>query len=135
MSLGLPFLQRVLQATTIASRAKVLKNHLWDGCEFLTHALNTESYDSMGFETDANTAWEAGESIEFPEGGDDLADGMNAAWPWSTGYKAEVLYFQPEKEGLRGWAYVMWDRARLERWKVVDAGIEEVERLTIEPTA
>lgn len=46
-------------------------------------------------------------------------DGPNAAWVWSTGNKVEIRYYQYEKKGLRGWAYVMWDKERLDQWTIL----------------
>ena len=47
-------------------------------------------------------------------------DAPNAAWTWSTGNKVELNYFQPDKEELRGWGYVMWDKERLGQWGILE---------------
>ena len=47
-------------------------------------------------------------------------DAPNAAWTWSTGNKVEFNYFQPDKEDLRGWGYVMWDKERLGQWGILE---------------
>ena len=42
-------------------------------------------------------------------------DAPNAAWTWSTGNRVELHYYQPDKEDLRKWGYVMWDKERLDQ--------------------
>jgi hypothetical protein len=85
-------------------------------------ALNQEPYDYV-YSTDAWLACENGQELCFS--GDDTK-APNAAWPWSTGYKVEVGYFDKRKIHLRKWAYVMWDVERLESWKVLEMDAEEM---------
>jgi hypothetical protein len=104
------------------SQAEILKNHLSDSGAYLSEVLGQEPYDYV-YSTDAYLACEDQEELRFSN---DDAKGPNAAWPWSTDYKVEVDYFQRHKEGLRKWAYVMWDIERLERWNVLEMDAEYV---------
>jgi hypothetical protein len=123
MSLGLPFLCRLLNASSAAQKASILKDNIYCDRAFLTEALKEDPYDWV-FQTDMYTAAENGQELLFED--DILVDGPNAAWPWSTNQKVDILYFQKHKQPLRKWAYVMWDLSKLEDWRILDVDPEQV---------
>lgn len=83
--------------------------------------MEEDPYDWV-YQTDMYTAAEDGQELLFED--NNRIDGPNAAWPWSTNQKVDILYFQEYKQALRKWAYVMWDLDKLENWGVlyVDPG-------------
>ncbi len=85
--------------------------------------MEEERYDWV-YPTDMNAAYEAGQELLFEDDG--IVDGPNAAWPWSTHQKVDIFYFKAHKRPLRKWAYVMWDLARLEDWKILDVSPEKL---------
>jgi len=121
MSLGLPFLCRLLNASSVAQKASIIQYNLHCDRYFLTDALDEDEYDWV-YPTDMNAAYEAGQELLFEDDG--LVDGPNAAWPWSTHQKVCIFYFEEHKWPLRKWAYVMWDLGRLEDWKILDVSSE-----------
>lgn len=123
MTIGLPFLCRLLNASSAVQKASILEGHLFSGYGFLTDALNKDPVDLL-YETDMFTAAENGQELLFEN--DSLVDDPNAAWPWSVDHKVCIMYFQPENEILRRWAYVMWDLDRLRDWRVLDVDPEQV---------
>ena len=116
MSLGLPFLYRLLNTSSIPQRLFILKTNIFPNREFLTYALMEEPFDSV-HHTDMLIAVQEGQDLLFQDDG--LFDGPNAAWPWLT-YHMVIEYFEPQKEPLRELAYVMWDLCRLEEWGILD---------------
>jgi hypothetical protein len=125
MSCGLLFLSRLLNASSAAEKALILTENIYcdRGCEFLTKALEQDPYDWV-YQTDMYYAAKDGRELLFED--DSLVDGPNAAWPWSTDHKVEVLYFEPHKQPLREWAYVMWDLGRLEDWRILDVDLKQL---------
>ena len=123
MSLGLLFLCRLLNASSPAQKASILEHNICCDRAFLTEALEEDPYDWV-YQTDIYTAAEDGQELRFED--DSLVDGPNAAWPWSTNQKVDVLYFQEYKQPLRKWAYVMWDISKLEDWRILDVNPEQV---------
>jgi hypothetical protein len=123
MSLGLLFLCRLLNAASAAQKASILEYNICCDRVFLTEALEEDPYDRV-YQTDIYTAAEDGQELLFED--DSLVDGPNAAWPWSTNQKVDVLYFQEQKQPLRKWAYVMWDLGKLEDWRILDVDPEQV---------
>lgn len=87
---------------------------------FLTSTLQ-EDPEAFTLRTDAYDAWIDREPLKFH----DDTNGPNAAWTWSTGDKVDIASFQPEKEDLRKWAYVMWDKERLDRWGILEESNEK----------
>jgi len=96
MSLGLLFLCQLLNASSAAQKASILEDNICCDRAFLTEALEEDPYDWV-YQTDMYTAAED----------DSLVDGPNAAWPWSTSQKVDILYFEEHKQPLRKWVYVM----------------------------
>jgi len=121
MSLGLPFLYRLLNTSSVTQRLSIFKTNIFTNREFLTYALVEEPFDSV-HHTDSLIAVQEGQDLLFQ--GDGLFDGPNAAWPWSTYHKVVIEYFEPHKEPLREWAYVMWDLGRLEEWGILDVDLK-----------
>jgi hypothetical protein len=122
MSLGLPFLCRLLNASSVAQKASIIQYNLHCDRYFLTDALDEDENDWV-YPTDMNAAYEAGQELLFEDDG--LVDGPNAAWPWSQHQKVCIFYFEEHKWPLRKWAYVMWDLGRLEDWKILDVSSEQ----------
>jgi hypothetical protein len=123
MSLGLLFLCQLLNASSAAQKAAIFEDNICCDRWFLTDALEEDPYDWV-YQTDIYTAAEDGQEILFED--DSLVDGPNAAWPWSTNQKVDVLYCQEHKQPLRKWAYVMWDLGKLEDWRILDVVPEQV---------
>jgi len=88
----------------------------------LTKALNVEPYD-YSFRTETNRAYLEGQAMYI---GSDCLKEPNSAWVWSSGNKVQVLYNEANKQSLRKWGYVMWDRSRLNDWQVLGENISDV---------
>jgi hypothetical protein len=95
MSLGLLFLCRLLNTSSAQQRASILKYNIHCDREFLTKALEEDPYHWV-YHTDMYAAAENGQELLFED--DSLIDGPNAAWPWSTNYNVDILYFQEYKQ-------------------------------------
>lgn len=122
MSHGLGFLRRISQASAF-DQVCMLRKNLIDTHFFLTRTLEEEPYDYV-YRTNAFGDWINKLALRFV--GD--SDGPNAAWTWSNGGSVELFPFQPSKENLRKWGYVMWDKERLDRWGVLESSNEEYVR-------
>ena len=107
----------MLNASSASQKTSILEGNICCHRSFLTEALEEDPYDWV-YQTEMYTAAEDGQELLFDD--DSLVDGPNAAWPWSTNHKVDVLYFQEHKQPLRKWAYVMWDLDRLEEWRILD---------------
>lgn len=123
MSHGLGFLRKISQASPF-DQVRMLKKNLIDIHLFLTRAMEEEPYDYV-YRTDAFGDWINKLPLRFV----DDSSGPNAAWTWSNGDIVELFSFQPPKEGLRQWGYVMWDKERLDRWRVLESSNEEYMRV------
>jgi len=110
MSLGLPFFFSIYFAPTISSQARLIYQHPWRRVNFLSRAISAyrelERWDQSG--NVYNTC------IEFTS----EDEGPNAALPWSR--MSDPEFFYQGREFLRSWGYVLWDRSRLEGWKVLE---------------
>lgn len=114
LSLGLGFFDTIIRASH-EDQMRMLRENLRISFTSLSSTLEENGVEYYGCCVD--DAWTSGAPLKFY--GDSYKDGPNAAWLWSTGGEAEVCYFQPDKEGLRKWGYVMWDKERLDRWAVL----------------
>lgn len=122
MSHGLCFLRRICQAPAF-DQVCMLRNNLIDTHFFLTRTLEEEPYDYV-YRTNIFNDWVNKLALRFLNDN----DGPNAAWTWSNGDAVELFPFQPSKEKLRKWGYVMWDKERLDRWGVLESSNEEYVR-------
>lgn len=87
MSRGLPYLQTILQASP-SRQEHMLRDHIKEMCEFLTGALEENTYD-FSYRTQRYLHWINETEERFTS---DTVDEPNAAWLWSTGNKCEILY-------------------------------------------
>jgi hypothetical protein len=110
VSLGLPFLERLLDAPSTRQKALILEGNLLNGFNQLEDAFSDHPYHRVY-------------PIDFTEDSD--VNVPNAAWPWSINNKIIPYQFKVHKRRLKEWAYVMWDYVRLEDWGVLDIGAEE----------
>lgn len=119
MSHGLGFLRKISQASTF-DQVRILKKKLIDKHFFLTEAMGEEPYGYV-FRNAAFHDWMNKMPLRFV----DDSSGPNAAWTWSNGDIVELFPFEPSKEDLRQWGYVMWDKERLDQWGVLESSNEE----------
>lgn len=122
MTYGLEYFRRICQASA-SEQFESLRRNLNEEESFLTDTLNEESYESV-YQIDTWHAWMAQQ--EYSPCNDD--DGPNAAWIWATGNKVDISYFDDNKKDLRKWAYVMWDKWRLDQWGVLNESNEQYVR-------
>ncbi|KAM0794652.1 hypothetical protein BDR22DRAFT_676593 [Usnea florida] len=119
MSHGLVFLLHISRASSDDQVYMLRKNRL-DTHFFLTRTLEEQPYDFV-YQTDVFTDWINKSPLRFA--GD--SEGPNAAWTWSNGDVQELFPFESQKEVLRKWGYVMWDKERLDRWGVLESSNEK----------
>ncbi|KAL9069540.1 MAG: hypothetical protein Q9161_005458 [Pseudevernia consocians] len=122
MSHGLGFLRSINQASAF-DQVCMLKMNLINPRFFLTQTLEEEPYDYV-YGTNAFGDWINKLALRFVG----ESDGPNAAWTWSNGELVELFAFQPSKENLRKWGYVMWDKERLDQWGVLESSNVEYVR-------
>ena len=122
MSHGLKFLRRISQASD-SDQVSMLRKNLDEPYLFLTDALGEDPYDYV-YRTHAFDEWMNKSAFRFV----DDNNGPHAAWTWSCGDVVELFAFQLWKEDLRKWGYVMWDKARLDRWGVLEGSNKEYMR-------
>lgn len=119
MTHGLAFLLKASRATQ-PEQFKILRGQLNDVESFLSQTLIEPPYD-FSYPGAAYRAWTAQEEIRLSND----FDSPNAAWTWATGNKVEIFYAEYNKEVLRRWAYVMWDRPKLEQWGILNESNEQ----------
>ena len=122
MSYGLQFFEQVMQAAGPDQRYpdqfSMLLDHLWKEppYECLTRTLQEH------FAGPQDIRRKGREEQAFVS--DD--EGPNATWCWSNEDKFQNPYFGKEQEDLRKWAYMMWDKERVDRCGVLDTDIESL---------
>jgi len=121
ISYGVDLLSQVGRAFTVEDKRAVIEDNLTYEYRFLVEALEEEPARVIYLSED----------IEGPQEGDELhfigeEEGPNAAWVWSHHSKVALWYFESPREGLREWAYVMWDSERLNQWGVLRADAESL---------
>lgn len=61
----------------------------------------------------------------------DSDEGPEAVWRWAHhSQPVREFIFSPSQAPLRRWAYVMWDRDRLDQWKAMETPWEYLDRDT-----
>lgn len=118
--LGLRFFHTIIRASH-EDQMHMLQENLGISCTSLSSALEENGLEYGGYYGDDDET--SGAPSEFL--GDSYKDSPNAAWLWSTGGEAELCYFQSNKEGLRKWGYVMWDKERLDRWNILQQNLQD----------
>lgn len=119
LSLGLGFFHTIIRVSHEDQMCMLRENSRIS----FTSLSSTLEDNGLEYGCSVDDAWTSGAPLEFH--GDSYKDGPNAAWLWSTGGEAEVCYFQPNKEGLRKWGYVMWDKERLDRWSILQQNFQD----------
>ncbi|KAL9582625.1 MAG: hypothetical protein Q9212_003185 [Teloschistes hypoglaucus] len=112
MSLGLPFLQGVLESDDVQRAALVISNS-GHRRYYLTEALRGKgTYDPFDYEPpdfdDGSYDEDEGEFV-----GDEL-NALAKGLLWANRNKVPKDYARPALKGLRDWGYVFWDEWRLE---------------------
>lgn len=113
ISRGIPHLQTILQAPS-PKQVKMLWDNMLEMGYFLTGLVEETPYDFMSH-TQRYHDWMNQAELRFTK---DTFGNPNAAWPWSTGNKVEILY--NERPELIEWGYVFWDKERLDRWGILE---------------
>ena len=124
VSYGLEFLYKV--STTASSQAR---------CQLLEENLSTfyPSFDEAvtGFgrisELELRRS-EGAASADVDEAPfSDGEEGPKAGWAWAQHDESRHRHYNDKcREGKGGWAYMIWDRERLQRWGVLQADAAEV---------
>lgn len=110
MSLGLEYLTKVLRAPNYDTRRDMISDNLSTHHSFLSEALREPSHQSVYQYGVEYEDWLADEELRFSSD----EQGPNWGWTWANMNKVTVDYFTADAGDWRKWAYVMWDRARLE---------------------
>lgn len=101
---------------------------------YLTSFLGASLEESRPVRDDewvSSTDEDASQKKPVPE---DPDDGPEAAWQWICRVGDMDLmndFANPWNHGVRKWAYVFWDRSRLDRWGTLTMPIEEARRANI----
>jgi hypothetical protein len=119
LSLGLAHIRRFREANSPQARRDLLAPAIYKQSNpfFLSYALKESTYwggyilaelDPEDEEEYIPTPW-----YPDPDGGPE------DVWRWAHhSQRPREFFFSPSQAPLRQWAYVMWDRARLDDWKV-----------------
>ncbi len=110
LSLGLRFFHTIIKGSH-EDQLDMMYNYSGISNPSLSEALEEEAPE---WDNPMYDAWLNQDFQGFS--GDDDRDSPNAAWVWSTKNKVEIRYYQSDKEALRKWGYVMWDKVRLDQW-------------------
>lgn len=125
MFLGLPFLYRLLCISSHEQRSDVISDHISTGAPFLASALTELSYQSTFHRGDDYDGRQSGEELTFIND----REGPNLAWTWAIDNKVRADYYNSFASDWRAWAYVMWDRERLESSEASKVGdLKELRR-------
>lgn len=117
MMMGLPFLAKVLKATSTKEKFELLKPHL------IHSFMYAPTFLTKALEADPNS----GPSLAHTQGhhrtprfqfDGDIEDGPNAAWVRSKRSEREGQgqWFESRGEVWREWGYCLWDEERLKGW-------------------
>jgi len=112
MSRGLSFMLKMIRLAA-PERLSVLRKNQNEGYTFLTQCLEAPSYDYF-HRTVRYNEWTNEISLRFISDN----DGPNFAWTWANSNKVEIFYFKESAKHLREWAYVMWDKERVKKWRL-----------------
>lgn len=126
LSFGLAHIRRFLEAKSPQPQRDLLASFKKDSTrEFLSFALGEASY--LGGVTLAEMESEDEEEFIPKPRFAEPDTGPEDAWRWAHQTQPSGRFiFSPSQMPLRQWAYVMWDRARLDEWKVFDTPWEGV---------
>ncbi|KAG4432114.1 hypothetical protein IFR05_012413 [Cadophora sp. M221] len=116
LSQGLAHLHEIAMADSYAARRKLMYKPYPPWCDlFLFPAMFFSQ--SVFYPYDLNPSERIVLKQDFYRGDD---SGPEYAWRWGRFYDAVVILFDstPRARQSRRWAYVMWDRRRLDRWGV-----------------
>jgi hypothetical protein len=115
LSLGLPFLKKVFEATG-QDQANLVIHNVKPSHDFLGKALRFANSRARMVE-DAQAARSSNGSNLMFEG--DFLNKPNEAWVWSEAYRLSTT-FAYRCCDIRDWGYVFWDHERLEAAKAME---------------
>jgi hypothetical protein len=119
ISYGVDLMHQLNRALTVEDKRAVIEENLTSDYPDLLEAFQEQPARAIYFSED-NGAPEEGDELRFIS----EEEGPNAGWVWSRQNKVAFWYFEYHREGLREWAYVMWDLERLDQWGVLRADAE-----------
>ena len=120
LSLGLPYIQRVLQAAGDERKDLLLRDNLQLKCDaqherhFLTAALGLDPMTSHS----EQYGWLRMDLKSWPDQETHLEAPPGWLWAHSDGFYAGLV--DSASKGLRDWGYVFWDLDRLQKTGVLD---------------
>lgn len=128
LSFGLDRIRNLIQATDAQSQQKMLSYFKKESNRtFLAAALRKSNYllySNTLAELDSHYGEDVIPKSWFP----DPDTGPEDIWRWALqGETSGQFIFSPSQIPLRQWAYVMWDRDRLDEWRAFDEPWEGID--------
>jgi len=125
LSFGLAHIREFMEAKTPESqRALLASSRKRSTREFLSTALKESNWLGGLAEFEDEVEEEYIPRPWYP----DPETGPEDAWRWALQSQyTDYFVFSPSQIPLRQWAYVMWDRARLDEWKGFDQPWEGID--------
>ena len=127
LSFGLEHLRHFFASTTPESQRELLSSVEQDSnVTFLSAGLKEANY--LGGEMLAEMDVEDQEDFICKPLFHDPDSGPEDVWRWAhQSQYSEHFVYSPAQIPLRQWAYVLWDRARLDEWKVFEKPWEGID--------
>jgi hypothetical protein len=108
ISLGLKFFQQLCRSHSIKARARTFFENPWRRGHFLSKAIKGECKWPRGIC--------AAHPLNFDHNSPENEGSKNGAW-----CSISDVDFDRHKTGfIRRWGYVIWDRERLDAWKILE---------------
>ena len=118
LSLGLTRLHHLILANTTKQRNQLLFDQLLTGKNHLHAGLSSQ--DTFGDSSPSDLTGEEERSLITRQLAADDDPGPRDAWRWAhADSRPAGWYYTRQRDDLRQRAYVMWDSARLARWKIL----------------
>lgn len=102
---------------TLSKSPRNLDGWIGPGATYL-NALSTWRSENRLLDGLNDLPFAKGTSNEFKNPDD--ASGPNWAWLWAHDNVHTAAYFDDSKAMLREWLYTIWDKSRLDEWRVTD---------------
>lgn len=117
LTFGLGFFNTLINASHEV-QMRMLRENSGLSWSWLSRTLELDTLDC---DNPMYDAWVSEATLAFQ--GDSDKHGPNAAWTCSTGHEFEMPYYDPRKECLGQWGYVMWDKERLDGWAILQENL------------